>query len=213
MSSNLRIKKICQFCYSEFIAKTTVTKYCGLKCARKSYKQRKRDEKILLAEKKYLEKSSIKKKNKISKKSLELSNSSKAEITGEIKNDVTLEGEKKNDVITVREAAHLLGVTNKTVYNMIKSGRIEAYNINVRLIRVKRACVENLISFDLKNTSQSENFDIEDTYTISEISKKFNISTTYVYHTLKEYKVPKRNDGKFVKVPRNIVDLIFKNFI
>lgn len=46
MSSNIRIEKTCQFCHEQFIAKTTVTKYCGDRCAKRAYKKRKRDEKI-----------------------------------------------------------------------------------------------------------------------------------------------------------------------
>uniref|UniRef100_UPI0028B10B01 hypothetical protein n=1 Tax=Sphingobacterium multivorum TaxID=28454 RepID=UPI0028B10B01 len=38
MSSNIKIKKICQQCGQEFIARTTVTKYCGDNCAKKAYK-------------------------------------------------------------------------------------------------------------------------------------------------------------------------------
>lgn len=49
MSSNIRIEKTCQFCNEQFIAKTTVTKYCGDRCAKRAYKKRKRDEKIQAA--------------------------------------------------------------------------------------------------------------------------------------------------------------------
>ncbi len=46
MSSNIRLPKICQFCGVDFIAKTTVTKYCGDNCAQRAYKKPKREEKI-----------------------------------------------------------------------------------------------------------------------------------------------------------------------
>jgi excisionase family DNA binding protein len=213
MSSNLRIKKICQYCYSEFIAKTSVTKFCCLKCAQKSYKQRKKEEKISKAKQQNQEEkitSNLNSKGKISSKKQK---NSRGENTGEITKDDKLRGENKNDVITVKEAAYLLNVTQKTVYNMIKSGKLETYNINVRLTRIKRASIDKLISFDLKTSNHSNHFDLNDSYTINEVSEKFKVSPTYVYHTLKEYNVPKRNDGKYVKVPKNIVNLIFKNFM
>ena len=50
MSSTIRVKKKCQLCGKSFIAKTTVTKYCGDDCAKKGYKKRKRDEKVLKVE-------------------------------------------------------------------------------------------------------------------------------------------------------------------
>lgn len=51
MSSNIKIKKICQLCGQEFIARTTVTKYCGDTCAKKAYKVKIREEKIKSSEK------------------------------------------------------------------------------------------------------------------------------------------------------------------
>jgi len=46
MSSNIKIQRICQYCKQEFTAKTTVTKYCSLKCNQRAYKKLKRSEKI-----------------------------------------------------------------------------------------------------------------------------------------------------------------------
>jgi len=46
MSTNIKIKRICEFCQNEFIAKTTKTQYCGLKCSSRAYKARTRQSKI-----------------------------------------------------------------------------------------------------------------------------------------------------------------------
>jgi predicted DNA-binding transcriptional regulator AlpA len=46
MSSNLRIKKVCEQCGKVFIAKTTVTKCCSDPCAKKYYKAQKRQTKV-----------------------------------------------------------------------------------------------------------------------------------------------------------------------
>jgi len=46
MSSKIEITKVCQHCGNEFIAKTTVTKFCSHACAVKNYKQRKKAEKL-----------------------------------------------------------------------------------------------------------------------------------------------------------------------
>lgn len=50
MSSNMRVLKICEMCSKEFIAKKTTSKTCSDNCAKRLYKDRKRDEKIKLAE-------------------------------------------------------------------------------------------------------------------------------------------------------------------
>jgi excisionase family DNA binding protein len=46
MSSNLRIKKVCQHCKEIFIAKTQFTKFCSQNCTRRAYKDKIRKEKI-----------------------------------------------------------------------------------------------------------------------------------------------------------------------
>lgn len=46
MSTNIKIKRICEFCQNEFIAKTTKTQYCSLKCSSRAYKARTRQSKI-----------------------------------------------------------------------------------------------------------------------------------------------------------------------
>jgi excisionase family DNA binding protein len=40
MSSNLRLKRVCEHCKRVFTAKTTVTKFCSDECAKKNYKLR-----------------------------------------------------------------------------------------------------------------------------------------------------------------------------
>lgn len=44
MSSNLAINRICQNCGKEFVARTTVTRYCGDSCAKRGYKKSKRED-------------------------------------------------------------------------------------------------------------------------------------------------------------------------
>jgi predicted nucleic acid-binding Zn-ribbon protein len=46
MSSNMRIKKVCQHCGDVFTAQTTITKYCSLQCAQRAYKKRVKENKI-----------------------------------------------------------------------------------------------------------------------------------------------------------------------
>jgi predicted DNA-binding transcriptional regulator AlpA len=46
MSSNMRLKKVCEQCGNVFVAKKTVTKTCSDECAKKLYKAKKRVAKI-----------------------------------------------------------------------------------------------------------------------------------------------------------------------
>jgi hypothetical protein len=47
MSSNILIKRVCQYCGNEFSAKTTVTRYCSHVCNNKAYKLRLRNKKMV----------------------------------------------------------------------------------------------------------------------------------------------------------------------
>ena len=51
MSSNIKIQRICQCCGREFTARTSVTKFCSLKCASKAYKAKLRNDKIEVSDK------------------------------------------------------------------------------------------------------------------------------------------------------------------
>jgi predicted DNA-binding transcriptional regulator AlpA len=46
MSSNLELRRICQHCGKNFIAKKTSTKFCSLPCGQRNYKVRQRMNKI-----------------------------------------------------------------------------------------------------------------------------------------------------------------------
>jgi excisionase family DNA binding protein len=46
MSSNIRVNRVCKQCGEVFIAKTTVTQFCGDRCSKRAYKARKKREKL-----------------------------------------------------------------------------------------------------------------------------------------------------------------------
>ena|SRR5690606_26930689 len=117
MSSNIRIKKKCQLCNLEFMAKTTVTKFCGDTCAKIAYKARKRAEKISTATKKTT--STVNPKDKVQELQL-------------------------REFLTIKDAALLLGCSPKTIYRLIKIGTIKATNLGERLTRIKRTEVDQI---------------------------------------------------------------------
>ena len=50
MSSNIRVKRICQHCSADFEAKTTVTKFCSHRCASAAHKARIRNASIKISD-------------------------------------------------------------------------------------------------------------------------------------------------------------------
>ena len=107
MSSNIRLQKTCQFCGERFTAKTTVTLFCSDNCAKRVYKQRKRDEKINAATKVEVEKSSY--NPAISQK----------------------------EFLTIDETCLLINASRWTIYRLIDKGELKAGKIgrNVRIPR------------------------------------------------------------------------------
>jgi excisionase family DNA binding protein len=117
MSSNIRIPRVCRYCNNEFIAKTTVTKFCSDNCAKKAYKQRMRKKKIKTAQN----------ENRVLRfQSYDYINS--------------------KDYLTVKEAATLLCVSIRTTYRLIEDGSLPAVNLYERLIRIKRSELDKIVT-------------------------------------------------------------------
>ena len=105
MSSNIRINKICQYCSNEFVAKTTVTKYCGDPCAKRAYKARKRAEKI--------EKSNVLTKKKITQPIIQI---------------------QAKEFLTIAEASQILSLSRTTIWRLIKKNRLNVAKLGNRVI-------------------------------------------------------------------------------
>lgn len=115
MSSNIKVRRICQYCGKEFTAQTTVTKYCSVKCAQRAYKVRKKAEKI---------KASNKDTNLIKTQPLEKI--------------------KAKEFLTVKDASILLNCSIPTTYKLIKQDKLKSVNISQRKILIKREDINKL---------------------------------------------------------------------
>src|SRR5215218_4095806 len=109
MASNIRVQRICKHCGAEFIARTSVTNYCGDVCAKRAYKARLRQGKI------------------------EQSNAETEAIRGK-----PLEEIKAKDFLSIAETCTLLGLSRRTVFRLTQSGRIPATKMGRRTV-IKRA--------------------------------------------------------------------------
>lgn len=117
MSSNIKVQRICQHCGKEFTARTTKTQYCGDICAKRAYKIRLRASKV---------EASNKETHLIKTKPIE-------EL-------------KTKEFLSVRDVSKLLGCSRQCVYNLIKSGKLKATNIQIKKTIVKRADIDELLS-------------------------------------------------------------------
>jgi excisionase family DNA binding protein len=185
MSSNIRIKRICEFCSNEFEAKTTVTKYCGDTCAKKGYKARKRSEKI---------EGSDKQVKQVLLRPIE-------EI-------------KTKDFLSIAEACKLIGVSRMTIYRSIGRGVLKAGKIGRRTI-IRRSELENIFEpFTQPQHSESDllepiAFSESEFYNLTEVQQKYGISEKALQEIIKREQIPKVRMAKFAYVPKNRIDEIF----
>lgn len=105
MSSKIEITKVCQQCGIEFIAKTTVTKFCSQPCAARNYKERKKSEKL---------------------------NQLKSPTQQKIQYNASQLSEK--EFLSIADTCQLLGASRMTIYRQIKNGNIKAVKLGRRTI-------------------------------------------------------------------------------
>jgi excisionase family DNA binding protein len=190
MSSNLSIKKVCQFCNNEFIAKQLHTKYCSQGCSKKYNKAVKRNEIISSFQ-------NVKKSKKEQK-------------------TPTIELVNKKDFLSVREASVLLNMSLRTVYRLIENKELNAYNFSERKTLIRRRDIDYYFELNLNNLginkAQIENIITpENSYSINEIIKKYNISNGALYNIIHRFGIEKKSFGKHVLVKKSDIDKIFSS--
>lgn len=197
MSSNLKIRRICQHCGHEFVARTTVTRYCGDNCAKKAYKLRGR--KLPMTD-------------------------SNPEILNFVPPHPPISENyfdiKTIDYLTVKESAKLLKCDPRTIYNMISVGKLSAINLAQRKIRILKKSIDDLFDDPLnieevreRNSQITKCPPIKDCYTIGHLLSEYKLSEFTIRNLIKTYNIPKYPKGKFVYLPKQAIDPILKNLI
>jgi len=180
MSSNIRIQRICKHCGSEFTGKTTVTQYCGDRCAKQAYKLRGR--------------------------TLKIEHSNEETFNTKIS---PLKHLQAKEFLNVREVATLLGCSIRTVYYYIGSGKINAVNLSQRLTRVKRSEIDKLFEQPASETVQDMiQYNLSDFYSMKEVETKYGISEKALYELIKRNSIPKIKNSRNVFVPKILIDKI-----
>lgn len=114
----------------------------------------------------------------------------------------------------------MFGVERNTLYRLIKSGRIPAVNIGIRLIRIKRSDMENLFLTRPESIAEKEkpipklySMEPEDCYTITQVCEKYHINDSSVWAHVRKYSIPSRQIGNYVYVPKQEIDNLYKSEI
>ncbi len=184
MSSNIQIQRICQYCNSDFTARTTVTKYCSHKCASRAYKDRTR------------------------KKKVETSNTETKKIITE-----PVEVVKAKEFLTVKDVSVLLSCSVRTAYRLIDNGTIKAVNLSQRMIRVKKSELNKLLEKPQplqKPKFKESECDITECYTLKEVLEYYSISETALQNLIKRERISKIKKGRYAYVPKQIIDELLR---
>lgn len=123
MSSNIIVRKICEYCHKEFDARTTTTRFCSHKCNSRNYKKQVREHKLKHVLKDFKEQ--------------------KLTTTPEI-NSIDVK-----PYLSIKEVCLLLNASDSTIRKLIKQGTIKTFQMGGKHI-IRRSDVENLFKANLK---------------------------------------------------------------
>jgi len=180
MSSKIKIQRICLNCGKEFMAYTTVTKYCSLRCNQQHYKVRKRNEKV------------------------EKSNTQTVQFIQR-----SMEELKVKPYLSIADAAVLFGISKRTIYRMINRGELSIAKAGKRSI-LRRSDFDKLFELPKENKAKKEQQPISEFYNVPEVEKLFFIKYGRLNTIIKENNIPKTVQNGKLYVSKPHLDRYFK---
>lgn len=189
MSSNIKIQRVCSFCKRDFIAKTTVTQYCGDNCAKRAYKARIRAKKI-----------------------------EESQQETRCKKSGPIEELKTREFLSVTQVSKLIGCSRQNVYQLINTGKLKASNILLKKTIVRRSDLDRMINESssqrksvvaplvIENKVHPKIINFSDCYNLKEVQEKYGISETALQDLVKRNEIPKVKKGWYSYVPKVVID-------
>ncbi len=194
----MQIVKVCEECGADFIARTTVTRFCCIGCNRKFYKAAARSAKIL-----------------------------SADISTVLKRKSIQSERNDKEYLKVKEVAEMFGISSRAVYNLIKNGELPATNLSSRATRIFRKDLDAFFVAQkiimTVNTSPKEvginklsELDVElqvnDCYSMPELIILFGKNRTALYTAFARAGVRKLKIGKEVFFEKNGAVKLLKKY-
>jgi excisionase family DNA binding protein len=180
MSSNFTVNRLCEQCGKVFTAKTTVTRFCSSLCNKRQKKAIARNIKMAPMDEVL--------KKVLDTKGIDLS---------------------AMEFLSVKEAAKLLGASEKIIHSMITRGKLNAINLSKRKTVVFRKDIDRLFELPAPKAAPEGSPAIQDCYHMAEAQSIFNISEKALYDIIKRNKIPKFQDGWFTYVSKSALNKIF----
>lgn len=180
-TAKYEIRRECQVCGATFLAKTLDSRYCSRKCSNHAFNLRRKE------------------KERLAKLD---------EIAASVP-DI-------REYISVTEAVAIFGLSKDTIRRLIRSGKIHAVNIGQRLTRINKKDMEAMYPVRTDPVDKTialpkpYYLEPENCYTVGEIHDKFGISESTIFKAIRDHAIPTRQIGKFVYVPKQDIDNLFK---
>ncbi len=180
-AAKFQILRKCQICGEEFLAKTLDSWNCSPRCSRIASKRKKDEEER--------------------QKRLD---------------EVVKNLPKGQDFIKVSEAYALFGISRDTLYRLIRKGAITHINLGTNQIRVSKTELMKLYPLRQKASTKKKpaaklySLEPKDCYTIGQVTEKYRIHDSTVYHHIRKYSIPTRQIGNYVYVPKKEIDNLYK---
>ena len=191
MSSSISVRRICEHCKYEFIAKTTVTKYCSTKCASKAYKARHRAAKV-----------------------------KQSNVQTEALRNRPIEEIKAKDYLSINEACKLIGLSRRTIYRLIDQGHIIKHKVGTRSL-LNRAAVDKYIISTASPLHKADkpitesitighnnSLQVSECLSLDEVMETYGISESALHQLIRREQIPRMRKGKKAYIPKNIIESI-----
>lgn len=98
----------------------------------------------------------------------------------------------EKSILSIGEAATLMGITPRSVYNLIYSGKLKAAKLSSRMTLLRKSDIEAMLaSCPYTKHRKKPSSPITEFYTTEEIMEKYGVSMSCIYATAKTKKFPK----------------------
>lgn len=163
-ASKIQIKKICECCGKEFIAFKTSTRYCSKQCNCKAYKLKLRKQQVCAAEFDNQERHEAKKADDV----------------------------KEMAFLSTQDAARLLGISHRSVYNLIYKGVLRAGKVSCRMTFIRREDIEIMLETNpYQKRHKKERAPITEFYTTAEVKEKYKVADSWIFVVAKRENIPR----------------------
>ncbi|MFH1296526.1 MAG: helix-turn-helix domain-containing protein [Bacteroidota bacterium] len=133
-----------------------------------------------------------------------------------------MEDLKVKEFLTITEACRILSLSRWTIWRAIKNEELIAAKIGRRVL-IRHSDLDMLFKIEINSgpekikeeqrpndptNTDTGNFNIADSYTLTEVQNKYGISESALQHLIKRNNVPKIKQGWFAYVPKKVIDTL-----